>query len=302
VRSDRKKIHLGALFVAFSVLLSGCAFQVDNAPSTTKEGQSTTPAPEESAELRVDWRTIELPSYSTKCSSQTELISRLDIEEYANQYEAVEKTELWQSAFYEVQYLDAGVSTEDSGWNKWDDQVRGIALVKTREYLSASEDKTIRELESSNRADFLSFAERVFQKILDDCDLQEDYLTRLEILNAGRLLVAEKKAAQITDEMREQFAKSLAESTAGWDGSQEAFDWRWGGECSASFGYCKEVIVKVNKTCTTLFVEANFNLSGEVVDSAIDSVRNLSAGSTARLQLRTAQSSDTVELTRLSCY
>lgn len=297
-----KKNKFLALWVATVWLLTGCSSYGAQPSSITAESQSTSAAQEELMASKIDWRTVELPSFEPKCNAQLKLFERLNQEEYAEKFAAVEKAESWRSFYYEALYLEAGWSTEAAGWGKWDDQVRGIAVVKAREFLGTSEDMTIRGLETENRADFWSFVERVFQKILDDCDLQEEYLTRLEILSSGRLLVAEKKEAQISDEMRKQFAKSLAESAAGRDALREEFDWQWGGDCSTSFGYCKEVLVNVNKSCSTVFVEGNFRLGKTVVDSAIDSMRNLSAGSTGRFQLRTFENADTVQVTRISCY
>lgn len=288
---------LGAiLLLCASLMLSGCSVDVSQ-PLESVEASSS---PSESAEVpnatfqdaeNLDLNTIIVPTVSEYCAASEKAVLRFDLREYTEVLNSYRKSEGWKSPIDE-NYLQSG------GKPPWELSVEGASLVAARQIAAGDSRPVVQQLERLNRPKFNEFVDMVFQKVLDECTLRSAYMERMELLSEGKLLVS---ATQRSKSAEVQNANPPKAEVA-WKDWGPNLQWRWGDECELGFGTCKVVEVKSELGCTSLYVEANFLLERTVVTSAIDSIRNLAPRQTARLEMRTVDSADSIVISEITCF
>jgi hypothetical protein len=239
---------------------------------------------------------IELPSFLEICSSLQTQIEQFDSERYAEAFDQLKakRTVTW------LDYQPIRTGLFDYFESSWDEKVLGPAIVATREFLQQSPNKYLNSLESDSRSDFTLLSKRVRDEALLNCGIQEPYRENLTQLTKGRTYVSELLVAQ--QEARPVPTSTIKAADVNWKSYSQIGEWRWGADCSNSIGTCKEVIVKFSKSCSTVYVEANFSFNGSVVDSSIDALQNVSMGQKGRFTLQSSSRGDSVSLTSITCF
>lgn len=284
------------LLLCASLILSGCSVDVSQPQDSIETSTNPTQSPEQpDASFQdaksLDLSTIDVPSVDEYCAASEKAILRFELSKYKETLDWYRESE-GSYHVVEERYLQSG------GTPPWELSVEGPSLVAARRIVAADSRPLVQQLERINRGKFNEFVDLVFQKVLDECSLSAAYMERKELLSEGMLLVA---ATQRSKSAEVQEANPPKAEVA-WKDWGPNLQWRWGDECELGFGTCKVVEVKSELGCSSLYVEANFLLERTVVTSAIDSIRNLAPRQTARLEMRTVDSADSIVLSEITCF
>jgi hypothetical protein len=210
---------------------------------------------------------------------------KLDLDEYNATLAAVQEEDSWLDVY-------------DLSRSNWELLVEGPALTAARRVANESPLAGAKDLEATSQSQFNEFVGLVLDSLLGECGLEKAYLERLQALKLGRIEVDLKR--------KEFWAANPSlrsdESGASWRTYGDGIEWRWGKECDRGFGSCMVVEVRTDYACDSIYVETNFSSAGAVIDSAIDSLRNLRPNQIARFELVTTKHADSISFSNISCF
>jgi len=292
------------LFMTAILVLSGCSPHLDTQPVEADEpvGVEATVEPTPTGPLSVD--EIAIPSLLNRCEAQTGIIERFDKDAFEEAFKTVESSDLESKTWREEWTLSSGLdNSERVSQSIWTDDVRGVALVATREFASTSQFEFVSDLENKSKYEFSKLVDRVLDSILVECNLQNSFLAIKARVAEGQVLLVERSTErQMANPPATDPSWKAADLTRQvWKSYGSIGDWRLGRDCSSSIGACSLVEVDFAKSCSSVFVEMNFLNSSGVYYSAIDSLRNVRAGQMATFKLQAIGRGTSVQLTKITC-
>ena len=247
---------------------------------------------------------VVLPSFLDRCAAQGKLIDSFDADAFEKAFEILESAEADSGSWDAANTLNSGrAPTTGTDSYKWTDNVKGVALVATRDFASSSEFEFLSGLEGESRFEFSQLIDRVFDAILQECQLEDDYLGVRARIDEGQVLLAERAAElQASKPVPTQSVEAADLTRQVWKKYGSVGNWRFGKDCGSRIGACTLIEVEFARSCSSVYVEANFTNNSGVYYSAIDSLSNIERGQKAVFKLQAIGQGVSVQLSNISCF